>query len=56
MKKIFVTLFLFVLMFTHNKVSFSSENIIVDYIDPDLSIELIEDSTSNSSFEDPTFP
>ncbi len=56
MKRIFVTLFLFILMFSHNKVSFASDDIIVDYIDPELSIEVIEDSLIDSLFKDLNFP
>ncbi len=56
MKKIFVTLFLFILMFSHNKVSFASDDIIVDYIDPELSIEVIEDTSMDSLFKAHNFP
>lgn len=55
MKKIFVTLFLFFLMFSHNKVSFASDKIIIDYIDPELSVELIEDTSIDSPFKYPSF-
>ncbi len=55
MKKIFVTLLLFILMLSHNKVSFASDDIIVDYIDPELSIEVIEDSLIDSFFKNLNF-
>lgn len=57
MKKILSLLFLCTLLFVHNKVSYANDDIIIDYIHPDLKIEIIDsESSPEIANEFPRFP
>lgn len=56
MKKILSLLFLGILFFGYNKVSYANSDIIIDYIEPELSLEFIEKNSFDSFFKDPSVP
>lgn len=51
MKKMLAILFLCTILFIHDKVSYASDDIIIDYIEAKLSLEFIEKNSFDSVFK-----